>query len=113
MCFGSYFLETLVEEFLLGCSGLRTQLQRLGVAVKAQVRGPVWCCSGFKDLVLPQLWLRLNPWPRNLHMPRVQPYLSKKVNKVMEAFGKQLNGNDEVLCHGMSPREDHQAQLSL
>ena len=27
------------------------------------------CCCGCRDLVVLQLWLRLNPWPRNFHVP--------------------------------------------
>ena len=26
-----------------------------------------------EDLVLPQLWLGFNPWPRNFHMLQMQP----------------------------------------
>ena len=33
---------------------------------------PPWH-SGSKDSMLLLLWLRFNPWPRNFHMPQVQP----------------------------------------
>ena len=48
------------------------------VAAGVRVQSLGWC-SGLKDLVLPQLWFRLqlrlrfDPWPRNFHMQRVQP----------------------------------------
>lgn len=35
-------------------------------------------CSGLKPTALPQLPLRLNPWPRNFHMTWVQPLKKKK-----------------------------------
>ena len=35
--------------------------------------------SGLKEPVLLQVWLRFNPWPRNFHMPWVQPF--KKIIK--------------------------------
>ena len=32
-----------------------------------------------KDPVLPQLWHRFNPWPRNFHMPWVWPHTCKNL----------------------------------
>ena len=38
--------------------------------------------KGAKDPALSLLWGRLNPWPRNFHMPQVQPKQNKtKTNK--------------------------------
>jgi len=42
------------------------------VTMEVWVRSLVWC-SGLKDLALPKLLPRLNPWPGNIHAPRVQP----------------------------------------
>ena len=33
-----------------------------------------------KNRALPQLWLRFDPWPRNFHMPWMQPLKKKKKN---------------------------------
>ena len=38
-------------------------------------------CNGLKGLALLQLQLRFNPWPKNFHMPRVQPFKKKKKKK--------------------------------
>ena len=56
------------------------------VAAEVQVQSLLLWHSGLKDPALPQLWLRLrsqlwlelNPWPRNFHMPWVQPKKKKK-----------------------------------
>ena len=37
-------------------------------------------CSGFKDLVLLQLWHRFNAWPGNFYTLQVQPH-TQKINK--------------------------------
>ena len=37
-----------------------------------------------KELALSPLWLRLNPWPRNFCMPRVQTEKKKKKDKIRE-----------------------------
>ena len=49
------------------------------VTTEAWVPPPAWPI-GLKDLALPQLllhrlqlWLRFNPWPRNIHMLWIQP----------------------------------------
>ena len=53
------------------------------VDMEAQVPSLVWR-NGLKDPVSPQLChrsqlrLRFNPWPRNFHMPWVQPLKKKK-----------------------------------
>ena len=42
--------------------------------VTAEVRvRPLAQCNGLKELAWQQLRLRFNPWPRNVHMPQVQP----------------------------------------
>ena len=47
-----------------------------GVPVRSLAPG-----SGLKDLVLPQLWLRLSPWPGNFHKSWVQPFQNKTKQK--------------------------------
>ena len=42
------------------------------VTVEVQVQFLAWC-SGLKDPMLLQLWLRFNPRLRNFHMLRVRP----------------------------------------
>ena len=55
-----------------------------------------------KDLVLPQLWRRLqlwfgfDPWPRNYHMPRVRQKKKKKKKK------KELVNADGIAIWGES-----------
>lgn len=58
------------------------------VTAEVRVRPPAWC-SGLKYLVLPQLRLRFNPWPGNLHMQRVQPFKKKKKKN----SGSSLHGS--------------------
>ena len=48
------------------------------VTAEAQVQSPAQQ-SGLKDLELLQLWTRFNPWPRNFHVPQVQP-LNKSIS---------------------------------
>ena len=51
------------------------------IAAAAWVSFLAWS-SGLKDLALPQLWFRFNPWPRNFHMPQVQLLkTNKQTNK--------------------------------
>ena len=47
---------------------------------------PLWY-SGLKDPALPQLWLRFKSWPRNFHMPCVQPFVCVCVCVTAEAQG--------------------------
>ena len=55
---------------------------------EVQVQSPAWH-SGLKDPVLLQLWQRsqlqcgFDPWPRNFHMPQVQPFTKKKREEEM------------------------------
>lgn len=70
------YQRSLCQEFLLWHSGLRIQLH-LGCCIRAgSIPGR---CSGLEYPALlylwcrVQLWLRFRPWPRNFHVPRVQP----------------------------------------
>ena len=56
------------------------------VSAEAQVTSPAQC-SRLKDLVLPQLWLRFSPWPRNFQMLQMQPKRKKKKKKEEYVFG--------------------------
>ena len=47
------------------------------VTAELLVPSVVWH-SGLKDLVLPQLQLRFNPWSGNFHMLQVQPLKKKR-----------------------------------
>ena len=51
-----------------------------------QVTEEVWVqspahLSGLKDPLLPQLWLRFNPWPGNFHMHQEWPFKKEKKRK--------------------------------
>ena len=67
-------------EFLLWYSGLRIQMQWLGLPWRCGFGPQPWHCR-LKDLVLPQLRLGFDPWPGKFHMPWVWP-LKKKKKKV-------------------------------
>lgn len=47
-----------------------------GAAVEVQDRSPI-LCGGLRDLVLPHLGLRFNPWPRKFHVLWMQPRKKK------------------------------------
>ena len=59
---------------------------------KAWVTVQVWVqslgqCSRLKYLALPQLWLGCSPWPRNFHIPWVQPLKKKMLGICDESRG--------------------------
>ena len=59
-----YFL-VVYEKIALWKITIKNTAAAAQVAVVVQVRFPAQC-SGLKDLSLPQLQLRLSPWPREL-----------------------------------------------
>ena len=75
IAYGSIFIMAALKSL----SGVPTVIQWaknltavVQVTVEARVRSSTQH-SGLKDLALPQLWLRFNPWLGNFHMPWVQP----------------------------------------
>ena len=48
-----------------------------------------------KDLAFPQLLLKFDPWPRNYHVPWVQPKIIIHNNKANLKEKKKLKGGGE------------------
>ena len=44
-----------------------------------------------KDSALSLPWLRFNPWPRNFHMPQVQPKKKKKKSSFRRHIGSKVH----------------------
>ena len=44
-----------------------------------------------KDLALPQLWLRVNPWPIPFHIPQVWPEKKKKTNHELSRHSLKMD----------------------
>ena len=53
-------------------------------------------CSGFKDLVLLQLWHRFNAWPGNFYTLQVQPH-TQKINKKFKKDLQHLTSSKNIL----------------
>ena len=54
-------------------------------AAEVQVLSPAWC-SVLKDPALLHLWLGFSPWPRNFHMPQVQPFKKERKGRYHVLF---------------------------
>ena len=66
----------------------------VGVAVEAWDHSQAWH-SGLKDLVLPQLWPRINPWHENSHTQQVWSKKKEKWNETHLPLSKFL----KILLH--------------
>jgi len=71
----------------------KSQLQRLGSPKRCRFSPQAQRCE-LKDLALPQLQLRFNPWPRNFHMLWVRP---QKEKENLGEFPLWLSGNEPDL----------------
>ena len=75
------------------------------VPAEVQVRSPAQG-SGLKDMALLQLQLRFDSWPRNGHMPQVQPFKKHKnthTKKTATGMSARLSSCDSRSARSHSP----------
>ena len=67
-CFRNIYLKIIFPGVSTVAQWVKNLTAVAPVAVEAWVLSPGAWYSRLKDLALPQLWLRFNPWPGNCHM---------------------------------------------